>query len=115
MSEANHEGSGERKKRTWRNHQSKDWIIVRLTRDVHDALCEARESMRTAEKNRKVPLDVDFRDRVSLNETIRQLLAFRDHHRERSQRAAARRKGKLPPNNATSGDAQGTDPASEPA
>jgi hypothetical protein len=113
MSDNGNDRTNGQHKRTWKDHEAKDWIMVRLTPDVHRQLCEARESMRTAEKNRKVPLSIDHRDRVSLNEVIRQLLAFRDHHRARSQRSAARRKGNVKAARETSGDAQGADPPSE--
>jgi hypothetical protein len=71
---------------------AKNWIMVRLTPDTHEALYRVRESLRIAEEMGLVELPTDDRDRVSLNSVIARLIAMYDRHAERRRRSAARRR-----------------------
>jgi hypothetical protein len=71
---------------------AKQWIMVRMQRDTHAALCLVRDSLRLADELDLVELDKDDRDRVSLDEVIRKLIEMRRRHAERRRRSNARRK-----------------------
>jgi hypothetical protein len=66
--------------------------MVRLKRDTRRQLEEVRESMRVAEELGQVELEKDDRDRVSLDQVIRRLIAFRARHADRRRRSSARRR-----------------------
>lgn len=73
---------------------AKDWILVRLQRDTHRELCEVRVSMEHAELMGRLELSRDDRDRVSLDEVIRQLIRARRKHRERDRKYQQKKVGK---------------------
>lgn len=70
---------------------AKRWIMVRIDPDTHRELCRVREEMETADMMKLIALDRDNRDRVSLDQIIRRLIAMRDKHAERRSRSAAKR------------------------
>lgn len=69
-----------------------DWIMVRISRETHARLEEARLSMLLGHEMGLRSLDSDDRDRVSLNQIIHILLDSRDKHAVRRKRSAATRK-----------------------
>jgi hypothetical protein len=71
---------------------SKDWVIVRVTKEVHDALNRVRASMEVADELRTLELDRDTRGRVSLSHIIERLIAQRDAHAARRSRSNNRRR-----------------------
>jgi len=89
----------------------KTWVMVRITRDTHAALCRIRESMELAEEMQLVQLTRDHTSHVSLNQVIERLIAARDKHAERRQRSNARRRKPA----ATSADPEPADVADAPA
>jgi hypothetical protein len=68
--------------------------MVRIDPDTHRELCRIREEMANAEMMGLIELSRDNRERVSLDQIIRRLIAMRDKHAERRQRSAANRKSK---------------------
>lgn len=78
---------------------SKEWIIVRLQRGTHRQLQAVRESMRVADVAGLIDLEKDNRDRVSLDEVIRKLIAFRERHAARRRRSAAKKASRAAPGN----------------
>lgn len=72
---------------------AKDWIMVRLERATHRQLQEVRAQMEHADALGQIDLTRDDRDRVSLDQVIARLIAFRERHAERRRRSAARRRG----------------------
>lgn len=75
-----------------------DWIMVRLRRSTRARLEEVRDSLLRAHEQGKIGLEMDTRDRVSLDQVIDILIDQRKRHATRRKRAsdgaAARRKGK---------------------
>lgn len=69
-----------------------DWIMVRVDKQTHKLLCAIRESMLRAVENGQVALEVDSRDRVSLDQVVRRLVEARLRHAERRTAALARRR-----------------------
>ena len=73
---------------------AKDWIMVRIGRDTHRMLQDVRASMEVADLTGHVTLERDDRDRVSLDQVVRRLIAFRERHAARRRRSAAGRQAK---------------------
>jgi hypothetical protein len=73
---------------------AKDWIMVRIGRNTHQHLQRVRQSLRVAEELHLVELEIDTRDRVSLDAVIDWLIGMYDRHAERRRRSAARRRSK---------------------
>jgi hypothetical protein len=70
----------------------KTWVIVRVTKDVHDALNRVRASMEVADELRTIELVRDERGRVSLSQVIERLIAQREAHAARRTRSNSRRR-----------------------
>lgn len=69
-----------------------DWIMVRLKRETHKALCDVRSTMEVAEEMQLRELVRDPRGRVSLDQVIMELVYFKLRHAERRAKSAAKRK-----------------------
>jgi hypothetical protein len=69
-----------------------DWIMVRMMRSTHSELERVRASMRLGDWQGKILLVRDTRGRVSLDQVIQRLIAFREAHKARVRRSKARRR-----------------------
>ena len=68
------------------------WIMVRVDRGTHAALCDVRASMlRSVERGQRV-VDLDHTGHVSLDQVIVQLISERNRHIERASAANRRRR-----------------------
>lgn len=67
------------------------WTSVRIASATLAELDRVKRSMLLADFMGLIELERDPRDRVSLDQVIRRLIAFRDRHAERARRSKARR------------------------
>ena len=74
------------------------YIMVRLDRTTHKRLCAVRDSLMIAHEQGKLGLEVDNRDRVSLDQIINILIDARVDHARRRKASAKRRRGSLASN-----------------
>lgn len=96
---------------------AKKWVIVRLEAETHAALCAVRDSMLRGHEQRDTGLVFDQRDRVSLDQVVRRLIAEREGRRRRSvetrKRKAARKTAEPLTPDCTSGTTPDTLPPTE--
>lgn len=73
---------------------ARQYTHVRIERDTYDALRAVRESMEIGDAVGLREFRRDQLDRVSIDQVIQALIAFRDKHRERRRKNAAKRRMK---------------------
>jgi len=69
------------------------YIMVRMDRVTHKRLCAVRDSLMVAHEQGKIALEVDSRDRVSLDQVVNILIDARADHKKRVKRARTRKQG----------------------
>jgi hypothetical protein len=67
------------------------WVMVRVDRTTHARLEKARASMLAAHEQGKIALELDSRDRLSLDQVIVYLLGHKKRHAKRRAKAAAKK------------------------
>lgn len=72
-----------------------DWVMVRVRRETHAELRRVEMSLRIAEDQGQLELSKDERDRVSIDQVVRRLIAIRDGHAARRQKAQQRRRDRM--------------------
>jgi len=68
------------------------WIMIRVDRTTHARLEKARASMLEAAEQGKIALELDNRDRFSLDQVICRLLDRRTVHAKRRVKAAKKKR-----------------------
>jgi len=67
------------------------WTMVRVSESTRKRLEAMRDSLLSAYEKGQIDLDLDERDRVSLNQVLSILLDREESHRKRSNRSATQR------------------------